>query len=155
MENLDIGRELGWDDEISAEQEFELLPEGTYNFKVESMERGRFAGSAKMAPCNSANLKLVLNDPISGAEGTVFDTLYLSTKAEWRISQFFTAIGQKQKGVPFRPNWNFVPGSTGKVEISVNKYTDSNGNARENNRVKKYLPYENPAVPAGFTPGTF
>lgn len=35
-------RELGWDDEISREGgEFLLLPEGDYNFVVESYERAR------------------------------------------------------------------------------------------------------------------
>lgn len=151
MENNDIGREIGWDDEISQEQEFELLPAGVYEFTVEKMERGRYGGSEKMAACNKADLTLSLKDPETGVAGTVFDTLYLSSKAEWRLSQFFLAIGQKKKGEPLRPNWSQVPASTGRVEIEVNKYTDKNGNPKENNRVKKYLPYE----PKKFTAGTF
>ena len=149
--NSDLGHEMDWNDVISQEQEFELLPAGTYDFTVEKMERGRYAGSEKMAACNMANLSLSVTDPQTGASGMVFDTLYLSSKAEWRLSQFFLSIGQKKKGEPLRPNWNEVPGSTGKVEIEVNKYTDKNGNLRENNRVKKYLPYE----PKKFTAGTF
>ena len=40
----DLGKELGWDDQIENEgQEFELLPEGTYDYTVENMARGRFA----------------------------------------------------------------------------------------------------------------
>ena len=36
--NEDLGKELGWDDQIENEgQEFELLPEGTYEYTVESM----------------------------------------------------------------------------------------------------------------------
>ena len=149
--NNDIGRELGWDDEISQEMEFELLPPGEYEFTVESMERSRYGGSEKMAACNAANLTLTIKDPETGSDRKVFDTLYLSSKAEWRLSQFFTCIGQKKKGEPLRPNWNTVPGSSGRVEIEVNKYTDKNGNQKENNRVKKYLPYE----PKTFTPGQF
>lgn len=153
MDNMDIGRELDWDDEIENEgEEFELLPEGTYDYTVESFERGRFSGSEKMAACNSANLRLQVFDPVSGRHGVVFDTLYLNSKAEWRISQFFLSIGQKKKGEAFRPNWNLVSGSSGKLEVSVNKYTDKNGNQRENNRVTKYLPQ---AEPGSFKPGEF
>lgn len=150
--NIDIGQELGWDDEISQEMEFELLPAGTYDFKVESMERGRFGGSEKMAPCNMANLRLQVYDPISGKSGSVFDTLYLNSKAEWRLSQFFTAIGQKKKGEPLRPNWTMVPGSSGKVEIEINRYQDKNGNQKENNKVKRYIQKDEPK---SFTAGTF
>ncbi len=149
--NNDMGYELDWADEISQEQEFELLPAGTYEYTVEKMERGRYAGSEKMAACNKADITLTVRDPQTGTSGTVFDTLYLSSKAEWRLSQFFLSIGQKKKGEPLRPNWSEVPGSTGRVEIEVNKYTDKNGNQKENNCVKKYLPYE----PKKFTAGTF
>ena len=40
---------LDWDSEITKDDEFELLPAGTYSFKVESLERARFAGSEKMS----------------------------------------------------------------------------------------------------------
>lgn len=149
--SIDIGQELGWDDEISKESEYELLPAGTYDFVVDSMERGRFGGSEKMAPCNMANLRLHVSDPTSGKSGSVFDTLYLNSKAEWRLSQFFTSIGQKKKGEPLRPNWTMVPGSSGKVEI-VDSYKDKTGNQKEGNKVKRYVPKDEPKA---FTPGAF
>ena len=36
---------LGWNDEITKDDEFELLPAGVYDFKIESLERGYFDGS--------------------------------------------------------------------------------------------------------------
>lgn len=144
-------RALDWNDTISAESEFELLPEGTYNFTVTAMERGRYDGSEKMSACPIANLTLAVSDPASGKSGTVLESLYLNAKAEWRLSQFFTAIGQKKKGEPLAMNWNAVPGSTGRLELSINKYTDKNGNQKENNRVDKYLPAEGKT----FVPGQF
>lgn len=147
-----LGKELGWDDQIENEgQEFELLPEGTYDYTVESMERGRYAGSDRMAACNCANLTLLIRNPETGKDCRVFDTLYLNSKAEWRLSQFFLSIGQKKKGEPLRPNWAAVPTSSGKVEIEVHEYTDKNGNARKNNQVVKYIPYE----PKKFVAGKF
>ena len=143
--------ELSWDSEISKESEFELLPAGTYKFTVQSVERGRFAGSEKMNACPSATLSLKLSGP-DGAEGTVQDTLYLNSKAEWKLSQFFTSIGQKKKGETLRMNWNLVPGSSGELELTVNEYTAKDGSQKKNNRVGKYLPKE---APKAFVPGSF
>ena len=45
MENTNIDRELSWDDEIEKDSgEFILLPEGDYEFTVESFERARYQG---------------------------------------------------------------------------------------------------------------
>ncbi len=145
--NADLGSEIGWDDEITRESEFVLLPEGNYDFTVESLERGRFAGSEKMSPCNMATLTLVVKNPETGEDVKIKDTLYLNSKAEWRISQFFLGIGQKKHGEPLRPNWNAVPGSKGRLELTVNTY-QKDGESRKNNRVSKYLEHK-PAFKAG------
>lgn len=139
---------LDWDSEITKDDEYELLPEGTYSFKVESLERARFNGSEKMSACNQANLTLILTGQ-DGKQHKVFDTLFLHSKAEWRLSQFFTSIGQKKKGEPLKMNWNLVPGSSGKLELKINRYTKKDGSTGENNKVDKYLPAEQKA----WTPG--
>ena len=145
-------RPLDWNEGIEKETEFELLPEGVYDFTVESFERGYYNGSDKMSACNQANITMRVQDPISGKTGKVVDTLYLHTKAEWRLSQFFTAIGQKKKGERLGSmNWNAVPGAKGRLKLSINQYTAKDGNKRENNRVKEYLPKEQKV----FTPGQF
>ncbi len=151
MENNEM-MALDWGSEISKESEFELLPEGTYDFTVTAVERARYAGSEKMSACPQANITLKCKDTATGKEGNVFDTLYLHQKSEWKLSEFFTAIGQKKKGEPLKMNWNLVPGSTGKVEITVNKYKNKDGQERENNRVGKYLPKESSKA---FVPGQF
>lgn len=147
----DLGTGLDWNAEISKESEFELLPAGTYDFTVEDMQRGEFPGSAKMSRCYKADLTIRVSDPATGKSGRIFDTLYLNSKAEWRLSQFFTSIGQKKHGETLRMNWNKVIGSTGKLKLSINKYTSSKtGEDRENNRVSEYLA---PAVDKTWTPG--
>lgn len=147
----EMGREIGWDDQIENEgQDFEPLPDGVYEFTVASMERGRFAGSAKMTACNMANLDLIVKDA-DGNDRYVYDTLYLNSKAEWKLSQFFLGIGQKKKGESLKPNWNTVPGSTGKLELYIDEYKDKEGKPRRNNKISKYLPHE----PKGFTAGKF
>lgn len=141
MDNLE--REFGWDDTITKDSEFILLPEGDYNFVVESFERGRHAGSEKMPACNKAILTL----RIEVAEGTVHIThnLFLHTKTEGLLSAFFSSIGQKKKGEPLRMNWNQVPGSSGKAKIGIRSYNGNNYN-----EIKRFYPREEgPAFKAG------
>ena len=141
MDNLE--REFGWDDTITKDSEFILLPEGDYNFVVESFERGRHAGSEKMPACNKAILTL----RIEAVEGTVYIThnLFLHTKTEGLLSAFFSSIGQKKKGEPLRMNWNQVPGSSGKAKIGIRSYNGNNYN-----EIKRFYPREDgPAFKAG------
>lgn len=144
-------RELGWDDEIEKDGgDFILLPEGDYFFTVSKFERGRFAGSAKMPACNQAKLELTIHSPEHG-DVVVFHNLFLHTKTEGLLSNFFSGIGQKKKGEKLRMNWQTVIGSRGKCELIVNKYTGNDGNERTNNQVKKFYSYEE-AFPQGQAP---
>lgn len=139
---MDENKALDWSSEITKDDEYELLPEGVYDFEVKTFERGRFDGSDKMPPCPMAGLTLSLKDPISGKTGTVKENLFLASKSEWRLSQFFTSIGLKKKGEPLRMDWTKVAGARGRLELEVNKYMNKDGNQRENNRVKRFLPAE-------------
>lgn len=135
-------RELGWDDEIEKDGPVSvLLPEGEYNFTVAGFKRGRFQGSTKMPPCNEAILELKVHSPEHG-DVTVFDRLFLHTKTEGFLSNFFTGIGQKKPGEKLKMNWNSVVGSTGRLKIEHNKFKKDNGEERVNNQVETYLPYD-------------
>lgn len=129
---------LDWDGILESDgSEQTILPEGDYPFVVEKLERGSFPGSEKMCPCHKATLSLTIitdKGPV-----TVYDDLILHKKMEWRLSQFFRAIGQKKKGERIVMNWNTVVGSRGMAHIAVNRYTDRNGQERTNNKVAKYL----------------
>ena len=144
MADFDKGRALDWNDEIEQESEFELLPAGEYDFRVAVMERSFFNGSEKMDPCNMARLTLQIASPTTGNSINVFDRLYLSSKAEWRISQFLICIGQKKKGEKIKPDWNAVEGSTGRAKIGIHKY-----NGKESNEVVQYLPKAQRTFTAG------
>lgn len=140
-------RELMWDDEIEKDgADFVLLPEGDYYFTVTKFERGRFAGSNKMPPCNQAKLELTIHSPEHG-DVIVFHNLFLHTKTEGLLSAFFTSIGQKKKGEKLRMNWNTVVGSKGKCKLVHNKYVVK-GEERVNNQISKFYPYEE-AFPPG------
>ena len=155
-------RVFDWNDVIENDNSFILLPAGNYPFTVKAFERGEFAGSDKMPPCKKAVLTLEIDGGMLGST-EINENLYLHSRAEWKLCQFFLSIGQRKKGEQLRMNWNAVPGSRGMCEIEINKYKNRNGEDRENNRVKAFLdPAEfKPAAPAaqagggGFTPGAF
>ncbi len=137
-------RAFSWDDEIEKESEFTLLPEGDYDFTVESMERGQFNGSDKMPPCPMA----ILNVRVSGKEGatTIKHNLFLHTRSEWALSAFFKSIGQKKSGEKMRMNWQLVPGSHGRCHVKVRQYIGNDGQQRETNQIQRFLePNEAPA----------
>lgn len=137
---------LSWDSQIEQESSFVLLPEGEYEFRVEKMERSQYQPSQKSKIRETApQAELELKIQSSEGEATVFERLILHTATEWKLSEFFIAIGQKVKGQPFTPNWSQVPGATGRVKIEINKYKTNQGQDRENNRVVEFLePNANP-----------
>lgn len=148
METSNMEREFQWDDTITKDvADFVLLPEGDYNFTVESFERGRHAGSDKLPACNKAILTIRIDAP----EGTarITHNMFLHSKTEGLLSAFFSGIGQKKKGEPLKMNWTQVPGSTGKCKVGIHSYM-KDGEERKNNEIKRFYPKEEgPAFKAG------
>lgn len=143
-----IERELGWDDEISRESDFTIIPEGDYDFTVTGFERGRYDGSEKLPPCNMAIVTLAVTLP-DGSAATLRHRLFLHTRCEGLLSAFFTGIGLKRKGEPLRMNWNAVPGAHGRCKITVRSWKGKNGEDMQSNDIKKfYDPFENSSASA-------
>ena len=135
-------RELGWDDEIEKDGgDFILLPDGDYDFTVAKFERARYQGGSKIPACNQAKIELTIHSPEHG-DVTVFHNLYLHTKTEGLLSNFFAGIGQKKKGEKLRMNWGTVVGSKGRLRLKINKYTGNDGTEKTNNQVEKFYSYE-------------
>ncbi len=147
MNNENMEKELNWDDTIQKDaNEFIILPEGDYDFTVESFDRARHNGSEKLPACNKAILKIRIEAP----EGTVIinHNLFLHQKVEGRISAFFASIGLKKKGERVRMDWSRVPGATGRLKLGIHTYE-----GKTYNEVRWFYPKEK-AAPK-FTPGTF
>lgn len=151
----DLGKALDFDSEISKENDFELIPDGDYTFTVKAYERGQYEpkDGAKMCACPmvSVTLGIRIADPDgSTAEKEFKYNLFLNTKAEGRISEFFEGVGLKKKGDKFKMAWNSVIGKTGKLKMGRRK-----GNTGDNefNDVKKFY-YKDPGAKT-YTPGAF
>lgn len=132
----DFEREFNWDDEIVKDSDFILLPEGDYNFRVTGFERGRHNGSEKLPPCNKAIITL----EVESSEGKVYlqHNLFLHSKCEGLLSNFFTGIGQKRHGEPLKMNWSTVIGSTGRCKLGVRPWVNKNGEQMQSNEVKRF-----------------
>lgn len=150
MSEHEIERELGWDDQIENDgPEFTILPDGDYDFEVVEFERGHYPGSAKLPACNKAIVHVRIE---SGEDATTIrHQLFLHTKTEGLLCDFFAGIGQRQRGERITMNWSKVVGSTGRCRIGTRKWVNDNGKELTFNEIKKFYEPEN----KGFTPGRF
>ena len=147
MSDIKMERELDWGDSIERESEFVLLPEGDYEYTVQSFERARHAGSVKLPPCNKAVIKLLIKSP--EGEAIVTNNLFLHTKTEGMLSAFFASIGQKKKGEPLTMNWTTVPGTTGRCKVGIRTWENDNGEDMQSNEIKRFYPREEREFKAG------
>lgn len=126
-----MGRAFSWDDEIEKDDDFIVLPDGDYYFRVEGFERGRHPGSEKLPPCPKAIIKIkVFSDQ---GEISLNHNLFLHSRTESMISAFFVGIGLKKKGERLKMDWNKVVGAEGKLKLGTRTY---NGNTY--NDIKKF-----------------
>ena len=130
---------MTWDDKIQNDGEgFRVLPKGEYDFTVTDFTRGRFEGSDNMKACPKAELAIKIHDP--DGDVTVNENLFLNKKTEWKLCQFFTAIGQRKRGESLRPNWNAVKGSNGRCKVGIKKWTGKkDGKEYEGNEITAFL----------------
>ena len=140
--------ELDWDAEIKDDSSgFTPLPDGWYIGRVLSVERARHNGSAKLPPCPKAIVKLLLEER-PGKTKIITYNLYLHSSVERRLSAFFRAIGQKQKGERIRMDWNSVPGSRIRVYVKTKKFKNADGEEREFTNVDKCSDYDESWFPS-------
>ncbi|MEG1523974.1 MAG: DUF669 domain-containing protein [Clostridia bacterium] len=153
METNETQREFDWNDEIQHDSEFQLLPEGDYNFEVQSFERARHGGSDKLPPCNKAILKIKVWNELG--QTTVTHNLFLHSSCEGMLCAFFAAIGQRDHGQKLKMDWNKVPGSFGRCKLGIREWTSNNTGAKmQSNQITRFYElteYEK----AAFTTGKF
>jgi hypothetical protein len=149
-----IDRDMGWDEEILEESSYKLISDGDCDFVVKTFERGIHEPKegGTLPRCNKATLSIELTNA-AGEKATVEHRLFLCKSQEWKLSEFFKAIGQKKHGEAAKMNWSAVPGSRGRCKVGHREY---NGNTY--NDIKKFYDPEEKATSrasTGFTPGNF
>jgi len=151
MADQNEGRAFGWEDRIEKESEFILLPPGDYDFTIGGFERGYHNGSDKMPACNKAIIDVRIVDPASGDTVTIKHNLFLHSKSEWKLSEFFISLGLKKPGEPLTMCWNRISGCRGRCKVGNREY-----NGKDYNEIKKfYDPAEQPTQSGGYKAGTF
>lgn len=131
------GYELGWDSEIANDSpDFVTVPEGDYRFTVIGMDRERHPGSAKLPPCNKAVVHIRIEQTLG--ECVIKHNLFLHSKCEGLLCEFFRGIGQRQHGQRIAMDWSRVIGATGMCHVTRRKYTNRDGQERETNDITKF-----------------
>lgn len=143
---------IGWDDEVSAadagegpkNEDFAVLPNGTYPCKVMKVERGSFKGSQKLPPCNMVKVEVIADGGEAG-RAYVYERFFMHTSALWKIYQFLEAVGLRKKGddtaaaIP----WSKVSkGMEARCELKTREW-----NGKTYNEVAKWLPPAEEAKP--------
>lgn len=136
MSDVNNGYELDWDAEIERENSFVLAPAGDYDFTVIGFSRERHSGSDKVPACKKAVLSVKIVTT-AGDEVIIKHNLFLHSKVEWKLCEFFTGIGQRKSGQRAAMNWNAVMGATGRCKVKVRKYT-YNGSEYVSNEIEKF-----------------
>ena len=115
-------RVLGWDDEISNDDQggFEAVPPGTYPFEIVNLRRAQHQPSSagKLPACPKAELtvRLYLQN---GDYVDVKHNLFLHSRCEGMLCAFFLSIGHRKHGEPLRPDWTRVIGSRGWCKVAI------------------------------------
>lgn len=148
-------RALEWDDEVQNDGgDFVLLEPGVYPFTVKKFERGRHGGSAKLPPCNKAVLSIEVDGGDQGVV-TMTENLFLHSKTEGLLCQFFRCVGQRKSGEKLKMDWNKVVGASGRAEFDQREY-EYQGEKRIISNLKKWLdPVEPAESKTGYEAGKF
>ena len=129
-----------WTWEIKDDgSEFKPMKPGIYPARISGFEQTEHLGSAKIPPCPKAILTL----KVDSGEGVqdVKTTLLVHRKMEWKLSEFFRAIGRKRHGEALRMDWSNLIGQKLVVKIGTRTYVGSDGETHVANNVDRFLDY--------------
>ena len=109
------------------ENDFVLLPPGDYPFTVIKFERGRYEPKpdGKLPACPQAIISCKVEGGAIG-ETVIKHNLYLHSKCQGIIAQFFKGIGLRKSGEPLVMAWNQVVGKQGRCKIAHRLGSDGN-----------------------------
>jgi hypothetical protein len=138
---------MGWNSEVdpTADQtSHTLLPEGHVRFVVAKIKRVR-KEFGKYGTINVAEINVMVA-PIADDLEPVQVTLNIGLHADlqWKITEFFTSIGQRAHGDKgkFVPRWNEVEGASGFAINGHRELTNKKGTKYKVNDLIKFVTEE-------------
>lgn len=135
-----MGAALSWDGEITRDGGgFTLLAPGTYPYVVTGFERSYHNGSANISACPMAIMTIEID---GGEQGTTTEQhrLFLNTKCEGLISEFFVSLGMKKRGETVKMDFDGAVGKRGMLKLANRVWVGNDGEERQSNEIKRFLP---------------
>lgn len=135
---------LGFDTPVVAEvNEFALLPEGEYPFKIVDVEKGYTDNPGGKIPVNTPRAILTLEcDGGEVGKNKVRHYLFWTQNMMWKVAEVFISVGLTKPKETFVPNPDLLLGASGMVELLQESYTKE-GQERTRNTIKRCLPPAN------------
>ena len=114
-----------------SDNQFDVVPAGTYRFRVVNVEEGFYSGKSDKIPNGTQQLIAYFDIPYTNEAGeykiaSVKSTFNVYAKALFALRQFAESIGMCKENGKFTFNMDEVKGKDGICEIEVR--TSSNGN---------------------------
>jgi len=135
-QNQNNDYEMDWNGAIENDSpSFTLMPEGDYDFVVTELERTRHNGSAKLPPCNKAIVHIRITDGAGVA--IIKHNLFLHSRCEGLLCDFFCGIGQRKRGEDKPMNWQQVVGARGRAKVGIRTYSKE-GREYKTNEIKRF-----------------
>ena len=136
-------RTWNWDDDVNFDEiesfdDFVVLPEGRYRFKVIDVERRHYNGGAKLPPCDELYYSMEFKDPNSNGKTIVNDHIYVLPKMLWKFKAFAGCVDEK----PIENMGKFkdtLVGKEGDAELIVQDYENKNNEKKQRNNIKNYI----------------
>ena len=127
---------IDFDGEVKNDGEaFVTLPEGDeVTFTITDVEKGRNKAGDKP----QVTLKLSCASVNGHGRTNVKDYITMTRKSEWKLCEFFTAVGLRKHGEALKCRWDIV-GMTGRATVTVDSYTGKQGDILTSNKIKHYL----------------
>jgi len=139
-------RTLNWDSTITEDsKEFLVVPEGDFAFQVTNFERARYEGGSKMPACNKAVITLRVR--LKQADGTykyatVMTNFFLLGSMEWKIAQFFLALGMKKRGEPLKMDFPGAVGKKGYAHFKPRTFKNNDGEDMTVSDIQRFYDYD-------------
>lgn len=121
-------------------EEYIILQPGVYHYRVASFTRGDYKQGHKNYGAKFVEIVVTCIDD-EGNEATAKTKIPMLKSSAWKFRDLFLSAGfAVEQGKPFHPDWNLLPGSSGRCSVEPYTFTGNDGQQISMNTIKKFLP---------------